>query len=342
MLSKYKSQFIILLAFLIVLLAQLACISSGEEELEGTVEALSQMISLTSTAGSSVDSSSVDSVKTAEAKGTENANAIAQTQAAQEEYVSSGQAATATAIAPILRELPKYDVDSEEGYVSWIYPPVTLEVEGYMSSDFENRFLFTTIKDFVISSDITWNTQYGTSGCGFVLRSDGKEEKGNNYMIILSRVAEGHVVFLTVANGELVKMDDMYVPLKDPKFSWPNDSTNRLTVVGRGNIFTIYSNDYLIGEVIGGEPPKEPVYPTPPPKPESGAAASAIDRYNRLYAQYEEEIEEAKASHRRQMQLYEQYNTDYREGFMTLGAVNESGYTTCQFDNTWLFTIEAE
>jgi hypothetical protein len=211
-----------------------------------------------------------------------------------------------------------------------------------MSSKFENRFLFTTIKDFAISADITWNTQYGTSGCGFVLRSDGQEEKGNSYMIIISRAAEGHVIFLTIANGELAKMEDIYIPLLDPKFSDKNDETNRLTVVGRENIFTIYTNGYLIGEVVGGEPPSQAAFPTKPPEPEGQLAGEALDRYNRMVAQYEEELEQAQAGYQAQMQVYQQYNTDYREGFMTLGAVNESGRTVCQFDNTWLFTIEGQ
>jgi hypothetical protein len=137
-------------------------------------------------------------------------------------------------------------------------------------------------------------------------------------------------------------MDDMYIPLKDPKFEWDNDSTNRLTVVGRANVFTIYSNDYLIGEVIGGEPPKQPIYPTPPPTPEGQLAGAALDRYNQLISQYEDELEQAQSGYQRQLQLYEEYNTDFREGFMTLGAMNESGFTKCQFDNTWLFTIETE
>jgi len=339
MLSKYKSQSIILIAVSMILLAQLACISSTSEDQEATVEALAQALSLTATSGASSGAGSVDTVKTAEARATQNALSVVQTQAAQEALSSSDQAATATAVAPILRELPKYDVDPEEGYVSWIYPPVTLEVEEYMSSKFENRFLFTTIKDFAISADITWNTQYGTSGCGFVLRSDGQEEKGNSYMIIISRAAEGHVIFLTIANGELAKMEDMYIPLNDPKFSDKNDETNRLTVVGRENIFTIYTNGYLIGEVVGGEPPSQASFPTRPPEPEGQLAGEALDRYNRMMAQYEEELEQAQASYQAQMRVYQQYNTDYREGFMTLGAVNESGRTVCQFDNTWLFTI---
>ena len=46
------------------------------------------------------------------------------------------------------------------------------------------------------------------------------------------------------------------------------DTTNRLTVVGRGDRFTIYNNDTLIGEVNPSDPPPQPNIPAPPVQPE--------------------------------------------------------------------------
>jgi hypothetical protein len=340
--SKLKSSCWILLAFFLLICVQLACNLPSSDDQSGTVEALAESISLTATADASGDLSSGDSLKTTQARATTDAQAAAETQSAKANLGDDAQSATASAIAPILRELPKYDIDPDLGRVAWIYPPTTLEVEEYMSSDFENRFLFTTVRDFVISADITWNTQYGTSGCGFVLRSDGKEKKGNNYMVILSRVAEGHVIFMTVANGEMAGMKDMYVPFKDPYFTWDNDTTNRLTVVGRENIFTIYTNGSLIGEVKAGEPPTPPAVPTPPPKPPGPLVGEALDRYNQLMENYQEEVEQAETAYRAQLRAYQEYETDFREGFVTIGVMNESGHTICHFDNTWLFLIEEQ
>jgi hypothetical protein len=342
MLYNQKSTQLSLLAFIFVLFAQLACNLPSSDDQSGTVEALAESISGTATAGASGDLGSGDSLETVEARATAEVRSAEETKTAAASLGDDALSATATAIAPILRELPKYDIDPDQGRVAWIYPPTTLEVEEYMSTDFENRYLFTTVSDFVISADITWNTQYGTSGCGFILRSDGKEEEGNNYMVVLSRVAEGHVIFMTVANGEMAGMKDMYVPLKDPTFTWDNDTTNRLTVVGQENIFRIYSNAHLIGEVKTGEPPSPPVLPTPPPKPPGPLVGEALDRYNRLMEQYDDEVDQAEAAYRAQLSVYQQYNTDFREGFVTLGVMNESGHTVCHFDNTWLFLIEGQ
>ena len=161
-------------------------------------------------------------------------------------------------------------------------------------------------------------------------------------MLILSRVAEGHVILMTIANGELAGMKDMYVPLKDPDFTWDNDTTNRLTVVAREYIFTVYTNGHFIGEEKTEESPSPPILPTPPPKPEGPLVGEILQRYNNLMEKYEEEVEKGEAAYHAQLRVYQEYNTDFREGFVTLGVMNESGHTLCHFDNTWLFLIEEQ
>ena len=148
---------------------------------------------------------------------------------------ADAQTATAAAYAPILAELPKYGVDPSAGRMGWIHPPVTLEVEGFMQYDYINHFIATVAGDFVVSGDITWDAIGAASGCGFVLRSDGKEAALNQYLTIMTRVASGHVLFATMAEGEVVTGQDIYAQGHDPNFNWQNQATNRLTVVGRGN-----------------------------------------------------------------------------------------------------------
>ncbi|MEM7118747.1 MAG: hypothetical protein AAF614_40395 [Chloroflexota bacterium] len=210
--------------------------------------------------------------------------ALAQaTTQAQEE--SADAQATAAAEAPIRAELSSYGVNPDEGRLGWIHPPELLDVEGYMGYTYTNRFLATVAIDFVISADITWNTQFGTTGCGFVLRTDGNEESLNQYMVIITRGAQGHAGFVTMVDGEVIleESQDIYANGIDPLFEWQNDTTNRVTVVGRGDTFTIYTNGTEIGQV------------TP--------------------------------------------ETFYEKGFVAFVALNESGYTRCQFDNAWLWLL---
>lgn len=204
------------------------------------------------------------------------------------------QTATATAIAqvtaaaedPIRAALPAFGVDGSRGEVAWIHPPTTIEATGYMTYTYANQNLLTVAKDFVLQSDITWNTQYGSTGCGFVVRSNGQEEAFDQYIILATRAGNGHVLFTIMEDGRLRRNElfDWYAGAIDPNFDWRNDTTNRLTIVGRGNTFEIFTNGKRLGEF------------TP--------------------------------------------SRVFERGFIALVALNESGTTTCQFDNTWLWLIE--
>ncbi|HRQ23385.1 MAG TPA: hypothetical protein PLF42_08175, partial [Anaerolineales bacterium] len=162
--------------------------------------------------------------------------------------------ATAAAFAPILAELPQYGVDPSEGRLGWVHPPVTLDASGYHQFEYINYYLGTLATDFVVSADITRDTVGSTSGCGFVLRSDGNQAALSQYIAVITRVASGHFLFATMSKGELITGRDIYARYRDQTFDWQNKSTNRLTIVGRGDRFWIYTNGTLIGEVDPGAP----------------------------------------------------------------------------------------
>ena len=192
---------------------------------------------------------------------------------------------TARRTLPFLAELPKDGGDPSAGRMGWIHPPVTLEVEGFMQYDYINHFIATVAGDFVVSGDITWDAIGAASGCGFVLRSDGKEAALNQYLTIMTRVASGHVLFATMAEGEVVTGQDIYAQGHDPNFNWQNEATNRLTVVGRGNRFWIYTNGNLIGEIDPSAPPLQPNLPPEPKPPHIDSEAMA--NYLQQQAEYD-------------------------------------------------------
>jgi hypothetical protein len=251
---KSKARF---LSGLLILAAILSACGGGPgagAPRDATVEAISAAVRGTATVEAAARLNPNAAVETAQADANLRSQSLDATQAAQAALSDEARAATATAFAPFIADLPKYGVDPEGGRPGWIHPPVTLEVDGYMQYDYVNQFIATVARDFVVSSDITWNTQYGTSGCGFVLRSDGNKNALNQYLTIATRGASGHVLFATMSNGDIVGGRDIYAYGIDPNFNWENNATNRLTVVGRGNTFTIYSNDTLIGEIDPGAP----------------------------------------------------------------------------------------
>ena len=319
-----------LLTFLFILaLASLACgVGSGPSSADLTAQAISTSVLATGTAealqGQSADSAAL----------TAQAFAASQSKPAQ-------QTATAEAFAPTLAELPKYGVDPSEGRLGWVHPPVTLDASGFRQFEYINYFIGTVATDFVVSFDITWDIVGSIAGCGFVLRSDGNSAALNQYMVIMTRVASGHVIFTTMANGEVVTYRDIYARYTDKSFSWENLATNRLTVVGRGNTFYIYTNDTLIGEVDPTAPPRLPILPPEPERPANANDPQAMAQYNQNKAEYDQVVSQMQYTYQQRVQAFNESDKIFEKGFIAMVALSESGRKTqCTFNNGWLYLIE--
>lgn len=299
--------------------------SSQETARQATLDAISNQVYATGTAAAlAEDSASAQAVN----PGAGSLDPAAQT-------------ATAAAFAPILAELPTYGVDPSEGKLGWVHPPVTLDASGYHQFEYVNYFLGTLAKDFVVSADITWNTVGSTSGCGFVLRSDGNTAALDQYVAIITRVASGHFLFATMDNGEVVNGRDIYARYKDKTFDWSNDSTNRLTVVGRGNHFWVYTNGTLVGEIDPSAPPPYPAYPDEPVKPPANADPATKAAYQANKTEYDLVVQQMNADYAARQRALNSAETVFERGFIALVALSESGRKTeCKFDNGWLFLID--
>lgn len=332
-----------LAALLLVLGSILSACGQGSSDVarENTVEAISASIRQTATSLAAENLNPKAAIETARAEATAQSQSVAGTQAVQAGLSSDAQTATAAVFAPILAELPKYGVDPSAGRMGWIHPPVTLEVAGFMQYDYINHFIATLASDFVVSGDITWNAIGSASGCGFVLRSDGDKDALNQYMVILTRVASGHLLFATMAEGEVVTGQDRYAFGIDPNFNWQNEATNRLTVVGRGNRFWVYTNGTLIGEIDPSAPPLQPNLPLEPEKPADESNVEAMANYLQRKAEYDVVVEQIRADFRARQRALQNADTSFERGFIALVVFSQSGRkTVCKFDNAWLWLIE--
>lgn len=236
-----------------LLLLITACSSQSTSGPNATAQALAESINQTATASSLGEVSSEDSLLTAQAAATAERESIAVTQTARAQASEEEAALTATAAAPIIGELPSYGVDPAAGELAWIHPPVEITIEGYLQSDFVNQFLATVARDFVLSSDITWNNDTSASGCGFVLRSDGNQDAPNQFAMFITQANAGSMSFIRQTDGEPFVVRAFSFSGLDPQFGWRNNETNRMTVVGRGDTFSLYTNGTLIEEVSASE-----------------------------------------------------------------------------------------
>jgi hypothetical protein len=330
------ARFLFFIAALII--AGLAC-SSGSKA-DPTAENLGQIFALTVTAEASKTEDTNNPLKTAQVEATEQYQALEATQEANNALNSESQRATQAAEAPIKGELALYDVDPEKGHVAWIHPPVTLEIDSYMAIDYANEYAGTIAADFVISSDITWNTEYGSSGCGYMLRSDGNQNTPNTYLALITRGGSGHLVFGILENGEPDGGYDIFPRDHDRSFDWHNDVTNRFTVIGRGSVFTFYTNGIWVGEIDLNDPPPEPVMPAKPAKPADQNDKNLMDQYAQQLTEYEDQVSQIQDNYAALLGRHESNAPVFEKGFISLVTVAESGHTVCQFDNAWLWLID--
>ena len=332
-----RSILILLVPMLCLILS--ACSSSANDSQLSTRQDLATSIAATVTAQSG-EATPDTAIQDAQATATHIAGNLNATQTVQASRDASGVDATASAFSPFEADLARYGVDVQKGRPGFIHPPVKLELDEFHSTDFENQFLGTVVEDFVFSSDITWNTQYGTSGCGFILRSNGDEHIPDQYLLIATRAASGHIVFGVMVDGELVGGQDFYAYGLDPDFDFHNDATNRLAVVGRGQLFEIYSNGVLIGEVDPNEPLPQPRIPDPPPIPIDINNPLIKAKYAEVKAEYDLVVQKIKADFAARLKSANQADKSLDSGFVAMLAVSESGLTQCNFDRTWLWLIE--
>jgi hypothetical protein len=314
----------------------LACASPSGDP---AADELARSIASTATAAAQQTISPQEELGTAQALATITAHAIQGTEAALSGLSAEAVAATATAIAPMLDELPAYGIDPAQGKPGWVHPPVDLEVSGYMQTASANDFGSTVVGDFVLASDITLDTQYGTSGCGYVLRSNGDQEEPSQYMLILSRVTSGRAEFMTFADGQPAGMRDLYPLTFDPAFNAAQGGKNRIVVVAIGPAFTLYSNGSKLGEIRVDQPPTSPDLPPPPSTPIDSADPAAAAEYAKQMQAYGQQVGEIRATFQPTMGGLQPGETNFERGFVAMVALSESGVTHCRFENTWLYLL---
>ena len=336
--NKVKRNLFLLLIILAVASAILAC--GIENSAEATAQVINEVFSKTATAAASADDGADRALLTAQVEATEQAQIIEVTQTAISEVNSKAQQATAAAEVPVLGELTLYGVDTEKGHVAWMHPPTTLEANGYMAFDYANDYPEVIAKDFVISAEITWNTEYGSSGCGYMLRSNGDQNKPDQYMAMITRGGNGHLVFAIMEDGQPVGGYDIFPRTNDKSFDADNGTTNRVAVMGQGGVFTFFTNGTWVGEIDLNEPPPKPVLPPIPQIPDDPTDNDLMEQYRKKLKEYEELIQEINDNYKALLTRYEQKSPIFEEGFVGFALISESGETTCDFENAWLWIIE--
>ena len=329
----------LLLLSILTLLIQGCGTNTQSASSDATLTALSQAIAGTATA-EKAKASNAGELATAQAEATQQGEEISATQTAQLANRDGSKLATATIAAPIIAELPSYGLNASSGKVGWIHNPVTLEAVGEQQFAYGNDYMNITARNFVLAADITWNTKYGEAGCGFMFRSDGDQQKPNQYMVIATRFANGRVIFTALADGELANIHDFYPKYEDRSFQAQNDTTNRIAIVARDNLIEIYTNYVKIGEIDTTQPPQPMTMPATPVPPIDTSNTAAQSFYEEQKAVYKQISEQAQQNFQIAKSNYMKSNPVFTDGFLSMLALTQGGQTVCKFDNAWLWLLE--
>lgn len=190
-------------------------------------------------------------------------------------------------LAGIIDELEKIGFQAESGELGWIQSESTeIYTDEYGSFYYEPFADGLVAEDFVLSTDITWESTSGLAGCGLLFRSEPNFEVGAQYEIAflrLSGLPAWEIAYLK--DDEYQKSITGFVTAA--AIDQDQGSTNSYILVAEGGKFTLYINDMRIGS-------------------------------------------------------YYDYAESRLEGEFAYAGWQESGETSCEFSNTWIWMLEEE
>ncbi len=159
--------------------------------------------------------------------------------------------ATAEANAALVRpDLEKIGLSTEGGYLGWVHDPLTIKVDTYLEEKPESDYPEFSAADFVLQTDVTWNTASGLAGCALIIRSEADAKQGKSYRVYMMRLQNRplwDIEYYNHGKWQSTLTEDV---LDAPALNFTQDSTNRMTVVAQGDKLTVYANGDKMGSVI--------------------------------------------------------------------------------------------
>jgi hypothetical protein len=173
-----------------------------------------------------------------------------------------------------------------------------------------------------------------------MFRSNGDQNNPSQYMVIISRFANGRLLFTAILDGEIANMQDFYPKDQDRSFDWQNQTTNRLAVVARGSLLDIYTNYTLIGTVDTNQAPRQPAAPPKPALPSDPANQDQVKRYQAQINEYQDIVNQSQLNYNLALGNFKSKPAIFSDGFLGFLALSESGRTICQFADAWLWILD--
>jgi hypothetical protein len=157
------------------------------------------------------------------------------------------QTATQEAVDEMVgKELEKYNIDPTLGRVVWMLDgSLELDGGGYATSWYQPIQELGVLKDFVVQTEIIWDTSSGLAGCGYIFRAreDWDLAIGDYYEVFMIRLQNAPKWYFDYyKDGRWVYTLPNRGGVYSSKILDGKMSKNTLTLEARGETFTIYIN----------------------------------------------------------------------------------------------------
>lgn len=188
-------------------------------------------------------------------------------------------------VAEIGEQLEAIDLSTDSGYLLWAQDePMAIDLGGYQEWIYEPFAIGEVASDFVLKTDITWDSSGGLVTCGLFFRSEENFVQGKQYLYQMLRLSG-----LPAWEISYLQYDEYQKSISDIRtngaINQESGSTNKVLLVAEGEKFTLYINDTRAGS-------------------------------------------------------FYDYSKSMLEGYFAYSAWQESGESTCTFENTWVWALE--
>ncbi|UCD97465.1 MAG: hypothetical protein JSV42_10835 [Chloroflexota bacterium] len=135
----------------------------------------------------------------------------------------------------------------DSGNLGWVQEgSETIFVEDYDSGDFKEFAEDLEAGNFILGTDVTWESSSGLAGCGLLFRSEANLDHGSHYELAflrLSGLPAWNIIY--IKDGEFQK--NVTGVVTAAAINQDQGGTNSYLLVAEEGKFTIYINEQRIG-----------------------------------------------------------------------------------------------
>lgn len=143
------------------------------------------------------------------------------------------------------RDLNHYELTLDSGRLVYSDKgPYEIKMKSYMENVYKPFEAAPAVGDFLMQTEITWDSTSGLAGCGLIVRSEDDLEKGEQYQFFMMRLQNAPGWIMVYYKDGLAQYS--ITPGGDYQFTSRikdgRETTNKIAILAKGNQITVFIN----------------------------------------------------------------------------------------------------